>query len=118
MICILGAASTEVGWSLTLTQTEAQGRKWISVDSRVSGQHQEAGGAGVEKERCTGQACMVPITGQAMVACVKLWFPLAASQKQLLGLVGALQLPRAGLLCEEGPEHKDRLVPEERTLEA
>lgn len=31
---------------------------------------------------------------------------------------GALQLPRAGLLREEGPEHKDRLVPEERTLEA
>lgn len=38
--------------------------------------------------------------------------------KVAVGAVGALQLPRAGVLCEEGLAHKDRLVPEERTLEA
>lgn len=44
--------------------------------------------------------------------------PTGGISKVAIRTVGALQLPGAGLLCEEGPEHKDRLVPEERTLEA
>lgn len=75
----------------------------------------------MKEGRSARQARMVLIAARGHSVHVKLWFPLAASPKWLLGLVGGggpPQLPRVGLLCEKGPEHKDRLVPEEKTLEA